>query len=71
MNQQGSIRKRGKTYTAYWWAYDERENWELHDSRHTYATLALQAGVPTKVISERLGYASVSAEKISKLIRGA
>jgi integrase len=32
----------------------------LHDVRHTYATVALQAGVPVKVISERLGHASVA-----------
>jgi integrase len=28
----------------------------FHDLRHTHATLALQAGVPAKVISERLGH---------------
>ena len=28
----------------------------LHDLRHTHATIALRAGVPTKVISERLGH---------------
>lgn len=32
----------------------------LHDLRHTWATLALQAGVPVKVVSEILGHASVS-----------
>jgi integrase len=31
----------------------------LHDLRHTHATLALQAGVHPKVISERLGHASI------------
>jgi integrase len=31
----------------------------FHDLRHTYATLALQAGVPAKVVSERLGHASI------------
>jgi integrase len=31
----------------------------LHDLRHTYATLALQAGVHPKVVSERLGHATV------------
>jgi integrase len=31
----------------------------LHDLRHTHATLALQAGVHPKVVSERLGHASV------------
>lgn len=30
----------------------------LHDLRHTHATLALKAGVPVKVISERLGHQS-------------
>jgi hypothetical protein len=32
----------------------------LHDVRHSYATAALAAGVPAKVISERLGHASVA-----------
>lgn len=32
----------------------------LHDLRHTHATLALQAGLHPKVVSERLGHASVS-----------
>jgi integrase len=30
----------------------------LHDLRHTWATLALEAGVPIKVVSEVLGHAS-------------
>ena len=30
----------------------------LHDLRHTHATIALRAGIPTKVISERLGHAN-------------
>lgn len=30
----------------------------FHDLRHTYATVALQAGVPVKVVSERLGHKS-------------
>jgi integrase len=30
----------------------------LHDLRHLHATLMLQAGVPIKVVSERLGHAS-------------
>jgi integrase len=29
-----------------------------HDLRHTHATLALKAGVPVKVVSERLGHES-------------
>lgn len=32
----------------------------LHDLRHTHATLALKAGVPVKVVSERLGHASTA-----------
>lgn len=32
----------------------------LHDMRHTHATLLLAAGVPVKVVSERLGHASVT-----------
>jgi integrase len=31
----------------------------LHDLRHTHATLALQAGVHPKVVSERLGHSGV------------
>jgi integrase len=32
----------------------------LHDVRHTYATLALASGVHPKIVSERLGHASVA-----------
>ena len=32
----------------------------LHDVRHSYATAALRAGMPPKVISERLGHATVA-----------
>jgi integrase len=31
----------------------------LHDLRHSYATAALTAGVPAKVVSDRLGHATV------------
>lgn len=31
----------------------------LHDVRHSYATAALRAGVPVKVVSQRLGHANV------------
>ena len=31
----------------------------LHDLRHTYATLALSAGVHPKIVSERLGHANI------------
>jgi integrase len=32
----------------------------VHDLRHTYATLALRAGVHVKVVSSRLGHASIA-----------
>jgi integrase len=32
----------------------------LHDLRHTHATLALQAGIHPKIVSERLGHATVA-----------
>jgi Site-specific recombinase XerD len=32
----------------------------LHDLRHTHATLMLAAGVPVKVVSERLGHSTVA-----------
>jgi len=32
----------------------------LHDLRHTHATLALQAGVHPKIVSERLGHSSIA-----------
>ena len=32
----------------------------LHDVRHSYASAALAAGVPAKVVSERLGHANIA-----------
>jgi integrase len=32
----------------------------LHDLRHTWATLALEAGIDVKIVSERLGHASAT-----------
>jgi integrase len=32
----------------------------LHDLRHSYATAALTAGIPAKVVSERLGHANIA-----------
>jgi hypothetical protein len=32
----------------------------LHDLRHTAASLALQAGVPLKVVSEQLGHSTIT-----------
>lgn len=31
----------------------------FHDLRHTYATLMLKSGIPSKIVSERLGHSSV------------
>ena len=32
----------------------------LHDLRHSYATAVLAAGIPAKVVSERLGHATIA-----------
>jgi integrase len=32
----------------------------FHDVRHTYATISLRAGVHPKIVSSRLGYATVA-----------
>jgi integrase len=32
----------------------------LHDLRHTHATLALEAGIHPKVVSDRLGHSTVA-----------
>jgi hypothetical protein len=32
----------------------------LHDVRHSYATAALAAGIPAKIVSERLGHATIA-----------
>jgi integrase len=58
----------------------------LHDLRHSHATLGLAAGIPAKVMSERLGHSKVgtidlyshvmpgmqdeAAAKIGELVRG-
>lgn len=39
-------------------AYAELPKVRLHDLRHTWATLALAAGVDIKIVSERLGHSS-------------
>jgi integrase len=48
------------------------ERIRLHDLRHTWATLALQANVPLKVVSERLGHATtaVTADVYSHVTPG-
>jgi len=39
----------------------QRQHWRSRDDlRHTHATLALQAGIHPKVVSERLGHATIS-----------
>jgi integrase len=38
----------------------EQPRIRLHDIRHTFATLALEAGIHPKVVSERLGHASIT-----------
>ncbi len=44
----------------------------LHDVRHTWATLALSAGVPMKVVQERLGHASIAItmDRYSHVLEG-
>jgi integrase len=44
----------------------------LHDLRHTWATFALQAGVPLKVVSERFGHTTtaVTADTYSHVTQG-
>ena len=44
----------------------------LHGLRHTSATLALSAGIPLKVVSERLGHAStaITADLYQHVIPG-
>jgi integrase len=32
----------------------------LHDVRHSYATAALAAGIPAKIVSERLGHVNIA-----------
>jgi integrase len=41
-------------------AASKLSNLSLHGLRHTHATIALRAGVHPKVVSERLGHASVA-----------
>jgi integrase len=47
----------------------------LHEVRHSYATAALAAGIPAKVVSERLGHATIAitmdtcSHVVARLIR--
>ena len=38
----------------------ELQRIRLHDLRHSYATLALKAGVHPKIVSERLGHSTIA-----------
>ena len=38
----------------------------LHYLRHSYATAALAAGVPVKVVSQRIGHADITATPTSR-----
>lgn len=52
-----------ETVTAWWSTAVKRagvRRIRLHDARHTAATLALRAGVPAKVVTQRLGHSNVS-----------
>jgi Phage integrase family len=44
----------------------------LHDVRHSYATAALAAGIPAKIVSERLGHANlqITLDTYSHVIPG-
>lgn len=52
------LRRCEKTLTAQ--GAEAPEEIKLHDLRHTHATILLGAGIHPKVVSERLGHASVS-----------
>lgn len=41
-------------------AFAELPTIRVHDLRHTWATLALAAGVPTRVVADRLGHSSTA-----------
>lgn len=47
-----------------WWneavARAKARRIRLHDARHSAATMALRAGVPIKVVTQRLGHADVA-----------
>ncbi|MEJ9212052.1 site-specific integrase [Bacillus smithii] len=51
-----------KNYNRKWYNFLEKVDVpkiRVHDLRHTHATLMLLQGIPVKVVSERLGHASI------------
>ena len=56
LDEQGAVRRRFKAVTK---AAGLPETIRLYDLRHSCATLLLAAGVNPKVVSERLGHASI------------
>jgi integrase len=56
----GRTRKPSSQTTSFAGTCSRLPSIRLHDLRHTHATLALRAGIHPKVVSERLGHATVS-----------
>jgi len=55
------------TFTSAWRALTAQTGTQIrfHDLRHTHASQLLKAGVPVKVVSERLGHATASTTSIT------
>lgn len=43
---------------------DVKENFSYHDSRHTFGTLMLSAGIPIENISKMMGHTSIRTTQI-------
>ena len=43
---------------------DVKENLSYHDSRHTFGTLILSAGIPIESISKMMGHTSIRTTQI-------
>ena len=53
--------RRGKALGLRWCDVDfERARLSIRQLRHTHATLALEAGIHPKIVSERLGHSTVA-----------
>jgi integrase len=52
---------RPQNFDRIWRAFKTKQGLEIrfHDLRHTHATQLLKAGIHPKVVSERLGHASI------------